>query len=70
MNELDTATLLWGVLFGSIGVGYFMYGRKQRRTVPFLAGIGLVVLPYFITNIWLMVAACVLLMLAPMFIKV
>jgi hypothetical protein len=26
MNE---SWLLWGLLFGSIGLGFFMYGRKQ-----------------------------------------
>lgn len=70
MHDLDTATLLWGLLFGSIGVGYFMYGRKQSRTVPLLAGIALVILPYFIANLWLMVGICVLLIFSPMLIKV
>ena len=35
----DTASLLWGVLFSSIGVGYFIYGRKQQKLVPLLSGI-------------------------------
>ena len=25
---MTTATLLWGLLFGSIGLGYFLYGTK------------------------------------------
>lgn len=38
------------LLFGSIGVGFFIYGKKQRRLVPWLSGIGLCVLPYFVSN--------------------
>ncbi|HCM32392.1 MAG TPA: amino acid transport protein, partial [Acinetobacter radioresistens] len=35
-----TATqLLLGVLFSSIGLGYFLYGRKQSMTVPLVCGL-------------------------------
>lgn len=47
MNE---ATLLWGVLFSSIGLGYFIYGRRQGRTIPLLCGVVLMVYPYFMPN--------------------
>jgi hypothetical protein len=47
MNE---AELLWGVLFSSIGLGYFIYGRKQSRLVPLLCGVALMVFPYFMPN--------------------
>ena len=36
---MTTAQLLWGVLFGSIGFGYFLYGKKQRAIAPFLCGL-------------------------------
>jgi hypothetical protein len=47
MNE---SGLLWGVLFSSIGVGFFIYGRRQGRTVPLLTGVALIVFPYFMPN--------------------
>ncbi|HEX4151349.1 MAG TPA: hypothetical protein VHY75_03975 [Steroidobacteraceae bacterium] len=47
---MTTTTLLWGVLFSSIGVGFCMYGRRRRAPVPLLCGIGLVVYPYFVPN--------------------
>lgn len=31
---MNTATLHWEVLFSSIGVGFFIYGKKQRKIVP------------------------------------
>ncbi len=52
---MDTsASLLWGLLFGSIGVGYFIYGKKQGRFVALLSGIVLCIFPYFVSNSWLM----------------
>ncbi len=42
------STLLLGVLFGAVGLGYFTYGRKQRAVVPLCTGIILFLLPYLI----------------------
>ncbi len=47
-------TLLFSVLFGSIGLAYFVYGKKQQKLIPAIAGIGLCVFPYFISNTWAM----------------
>lgn len=47
---MSEAGLLWGVLFSGIGVGYFIYGRKQGRTIPLLCGIVLLAYPYFMPN--------------------
>lgn len=64
----DTNTLLWGLLFGSIGTGYFIYGKKQKKTIVLIAGIGLCATPYFITNIWLMIILNIALMVLPYFV--
>ena len=47
---MQEAQLLWGLLFGSIGLGYFLYGKKQRSVVPLVCGIALMVYPYFVPN--------------------
>jgi hypothetical protein len=52
---MNTANLLWGVLFSAIGFGFFVYGKKRKRAVPFLCGLGLMVFPYFISNTPLLV---------------
>ncbi|MDP5214229.1 hypothetical protein ORJ66_14335 [Pseudoalteromonas tunicata] len=65
-----TAQLLWGILFGGIGLGYFIYGKKQRAVVPLLAGIGLLIVPYFIVNIFILVITEVALIILPYFIKI
>ena len=45
---MNATQLLLGVLFGSIGFGYFLYGKKQKSTVPLVCGLVLMIFPYFI----------------------
>lgn len=53
---MNTASLYWGVLFSALGLGYFVYARKQRSVVPFVCGLALMVVPYFISSAPLLVA--------------
>ena len=62
---VDTASLLWGTVFGAIGAGYILYGRRQREAIPLLCGIGLVGFTWFVTNPWAIVLAGAALMAAP-----
>jgi hypothetical protein len=66
----STATILWGVLFGSIGLGFFVYGKKQRKVVPLFCGVALFVFPYFISNVYLLVLIGVGFVVLPYFIRV
>ncbi|HEX2595431.1 MAG TPA: hypothetical protein VHL61_03105 [Luteimonas sp.] len=63
------ATLLWGVLFGSIGLGFFVYGKRQGAPVPLACGIALMVFPYFVSNNWIMVLVGAALMAVPYFVR-
>lgn len=66
---MSAATLLWGVLFGSIGFGFFLYGKKQRAIVPLMCGLALMVFPYFVSNaVWLVLVGT-LLIVTPYFFK-
>lgn len=47
---MDTATLLISLVFSCIGLGYFLYGKKQKRAMPFACGIGLMLYPYVISH--------------------
>jgi hypothetical protein len=49
---MDSATLLSGLLFSSIGVGYLIYGKKQRRQAAFFSGIGLIGYTYLLDQPW------------------
>ena len=71
MFEMDsTAVLLWGLLFGSIGFGFFLYGKKQKAVVPLITGIVLCVVPYFIANVYALVTVGVVLMAIPFFVRI
>ncbi len=65
----DTSTLMWGLIFGSIGYVYFSYGRKQSAFVPLFTGLALMVLPYFVPNIYILIVAGIVLMAVPYFIR-
>lgn len=64
-----TAWLLWGLLFGSIGLGYFIYGKKQRAVVPLICGLVLMAYPYFVTNLVLLVGIGAVLCAIPYFLR-
>ena len=65
MFEMDSmAVLLWGLLFGLIGFGFFLYGKKQKAVVPLITGIVLCVVPYFIANVYVLVGVGVVLLIS------
>ena len=58
-------TLLIGMLAGVFGVAYFVYGKRQAKVVPLIAGVLLCVYPYFIDSVlWLSIVG-ILLLAAP-----
>ena len=58
-------SLLIGIIAGAIGVGYFMYGKRQTKFAPMLAGVLLCVYPYFTDNLLWLSAIGILLIVAP-----
>ena len=66
---MDSQSLIWGVIFGSIGLGYFVYGKKQRSVVPLVSGLVLMVFPYFVSNTVLLVIVGLLLLAIPYFVR-
>jgi predicted membrane protein len=66
---LNESWLLWGLLFGSIGLGFFVYGRKQKAVVPMVCGLALMIFPYFISNTIVLVAIGAMLIAVPYFVR-
>lgn len=62
-------TLMVSVLFGSIGAGYFIYGKQQRQVIPLLTGLALCVYPYFVSNGYALVIVGLLLTALPWLIR-
>jgi len=48
------ASLLWG----SVGLGYFIYGKKQQSLSPMVGGILMMIGSYFIASALLMSLVC------------
>ena len=58
-------TLFLGLLFGSIGTVYFIWGKKQHDAMFLVAGVLLVLYPYFFANVWLVLIIGAALALVP-----
>jgi hypothetical protein len=67
---MDTSIILWSLLFGSIGLGFFVYGKKQKAVVPLVSGLVLMIYPYFVSNTTLLVAIGAALVVLPFFIRI
>jgi hypothetical protein len=63
------ALLMWGMLFGAIGLGFFLYGKKQKAIVPLCVGVALCVFPYFIANVYGLVFVGLVLVAIPYFVR-
>lgn len=62
---MDINTLMLSILFGSIGMGLFVFGKKQGRPLHLIAGVLLMVLPYILPNPIAMTVVAVLLTAGP-----
>jgi hypothetical protein len=50
------AVLFAGLIFGTIGLAAFIYGKKTTRWQTMLIGFILMAFPYFIDTAWLLFA--------------
>jgi len=66
----SSAMLMWSLVFGVIGFGFYRYGKKQGAVVPLVAGIALFIFPYFVSNLYLLVGIGVGIALTPFFIRI
>ena len=67
---MDAWTIFLGLTFGSIGFGFFFYGRKQSRVVPLVAGLCLMVFPYFVEDLVLTLIVGAVLIVIPFLLRV
>lgn len=66
----DTSLIVWAVIFGGIGLGFFTYGKKQKAVVPLIIGIALFIFPYFISNVYMLVIVGFVLVMVPYFVRI
>ena len=53
--DLDIAWLSVSLALGCVGLGLFVYGKRQSKFLHLIAGIALMVYPYFVSNLIVMI---------------
>lgn len=56
-SAFSLARIIAWIIFGAVGFGVFIYGKKERSFKPLLIGVALMGYPYFITNTFWLYAA-------------
>lgn len=67
---MSGSLLFVGLVFGAIGTGYFVYGRRQNAIVPLVSGLLLMVVPYFVSDVLGLLAIGALIAAAPFVLRV
>jgi predicted membrane protein len=67
---MDSTVLIWEMLFGAVGLGFFSYGKKQKAIIPFVTGVSLFIFPYFVSNVTLLVVIGFALIVLPYFVRI
>ena len=65
---MDTSLTL-SMLFGTIGMGFLIYGKKSALLVPMGTGLALMVCPYLIPNIPALLVVCLTLTALPFLLR-
>jgi len=65
---MDTNALIISIFFGLVGSAMFLYGKNASRMVPLGAGLALMIVPLFISNVILMLIVCCGITATPWFI--
>lgn len=55
---MDTNTLFASLFWGSLGMGFAIYGKKQGAMVPLFGGVAVMAVSYFISSALYMSLVC------------
>jgi hypothetical protein len=64
VDLFDTNYLFASLIWGSVGAGYFIYGKKQGEFAPLAGGVLMIVASYFVSSALLMSLISIALMVA------
>lgn len=48
--HFSAETLFASLIWGTIGMGFFIYGKKQSAFIPMIGGVALIGISYFIAS--------------------
>jgi hypothetical protein len=57
--HIDTGSLFASIIWGGLGFGFFIYGKKQQSPPALIGGIALMAITYLISDsaLWMSLAA-------------
>ena len=58
MNLLDAHFLFASLIWGSVGLAYCVYGKRQQSWVPFAGGVLMMIASYFVGSALVMSLIC------------
>lgn len=64
-QQMSGANLFGGIVFGSLGVGYFIYGKKQGKIAYLVCGAALAIYTFVISSTALVIVIGLLLSAGP-----
>ena len=67
MNLLDANFLFASLFWGSVGVGYWIYGKRQTLVSPMIGGVLMIGIAYLVGSALLMSLLCLGIALAVYF---
>jgi hypothetical protein len=67
--NLDPGFLLASVIWGAIGLGFLIYGKRQKEVIPLVAGIGMMAASYLAPGPWSMSGICLLMIATVYFLR-
>ena len=51
LGSASVPSLYLSVLVSGVGLGFFLYGKKQSRFIQLLGGLAMMAYPYFVTSL-------------------
>ena len=62
--NFNSSTLYASLLWGSVGLGYWIYGKRQSEMTPMIGGVAMIAVSYVVGSWLLMTLICIALMVA------
>jgi hypothetical protein len=59
--SFEPASLFLSLVAGTVGLALLVYGRKQMRIPHIVAGLLLMIYPYFMASVWSLIGVGILL---------
>ena len=54
MFDFSASSLFASLIWGSVGTGLCIYGKKQKEFIPLGFGLAMIALSYFVSSAWWM----------------